>query len=812
MAQKHKLALAVALAVGFGSPAIAEWSNDPANSAILVTNKGNTPQIVADSKGGVYVSYRNDSYYWRNPNNSGFDVFVQHYNANGIQSWPEPVRAFDTSKQFASYYGTAIDEDDNVYIANDIYPSWNPHENSTVQIAKINNEGNFVWETPLNLTPNADYWDNGLGITMDAKGSHIVAAWARGYTSATVDGFSVLAGLTKDGEMLWQKEIQISEGRYTFATKPIIIGDSVMVLLEIAGQTGSSRTHYYLQKYALSDGSPKWAEPVAITSGANFDHPIDSALHVRLLADGEGGVLMSWYHSIGYNEGMLMLQHVNAEGRKKYPGQGLRFSGELRGNATPHMTDDGQNTYLVWPVHKKDIGEDELLHDYSAVRGVAISRSGELLWDTDDAEPKYLLPWRQWNTEGYPNDDWFKGYQDPQLIFNQNGKLNLTYGEETNFAYYLQAQVINPVNGETIGDVVPFSNGPVEVAGTVSSVRTTFGQPVMAFPYSYGPIRLVNFDGTGHSGVSQDVLIEQVPTQFLSPGEQKQLSLKLLDNVSSDHNASIESASEQVSAELTNNISTLDVTLSTDSLLTDNIAVTVTAEDQNAPLRTGSGVINVRTPLTMPPVITPMADQQMNEADSLTVAAEVQAMDYTNLEVQWEQTAGPVIEYQAEGTSLTLNSHYVAEDTLVSFTITATDGEKMSSQSVNVMVKNTVIPTISGGDTSATPGMPFSITPTISGALAPVSLNWTQASGANTVYTVAADGTLNGTAPLTTGTVTLSLHAVDANGQSFSHDFNVNVDNPEQPSSGGGMGWLGVLLGMLAIPLRRSGKTEQHKI
>lgn len=816
MARKHKLALAIVLAVGLPEAATAVWSNDPANSAIEVVSAGNTPHLVADKDGGVYVSYRNGGYYWRNPNNSGFDVFVQHYNANGEQSWAEPIRVFDTSKGFASYYGLAIDENNDAYIANDVYPGGNPSDHATVQVAKLKRDGTFAWNTPLNLTPDADYANNGLGITMDAKGKHVVVSWAKGFSGYTVDGFSALACLNSDGDILWQQDVQI-DGRYTFATSPIVMQDSVMVLLEVAAEVGTTNSHYYVQKYSLTDGSPLWAKPVAITSGDNFLHPVDSARSVEVIDDGEGGVVLSWYHLTGYNQGIILVQHVHADGSKAFSGQGLRVSGELLGNGATSLAYDGQNIYVTWSVNKKDYGADDKVHDYAGVRGVAISRSGDFLWDENgNPEPKFLMPWRQVVTDSaLPFDDWFKGYTNPALVFNQNGNLNLTYGAETNFAYHLYAQVIAPATGNNIGDAVSFSNGAVSVEGQVARTRTIFGQPVMAYPlkgYPNGPVRLLNFDGTAHSGVSQDVLVEQVPTQMLSPGQQKSLSLKVLDNVGTSHDFTASSSSSEVSAELTSDSAPLNLTISTDNLLTDAVPVTVTAQDLDTLSRVGTSVVKVQAPHIFAPVIKPIPDQQLSEGESLSVAVEVQSMVDGNVEIQWQQSAGPAIDFQADGAQLSINSHYVAEDTLVGFTVTASAAGQVSSQSFNLTVNNSVSPTISGSNTEAAPGKPFSITPAISGAHAPVSLNWTQSSGANTVYTMDADGTLHGTAPLTTGVVTLSLHAVDANGESFSHDFQVNVKNPDQPSSGGSSGWLGLLLGLLAIPLRRNHKSDTHQI
>ncbi|WP_341502724.1 hypothetical protein [Gallaecimonas sp. GXIMD4217] len=815
MTQKTYTALAVAVALGAMAPAWGQWPSEPATAPIQVTGNGNSPLVVADHQGGAYVSFRNGGYN-SFTDSGGFDIFLQHYDAQGNQSWPEPVLLFDTFKRFASSYDTVVDEEGNAYVANDIYPANNPSEQSTVQVAKVNKDGSLAWESPLNLTPGADLQVNGLGLDMAAKGEHIVVTWAKGHTGLTVDGFSGIACLDKDGKLLWSQDVQL-DGRYTYATKPVVTDDAVLVLLEVGKEPGTTQSHYQVQKYALADGKPLWPAPVAITSGDNLQHAVDSARSMDVMADGEGGMVIGWRHPTGPNLGILLLQHLHGDGTKSFPGQGLRVSGEHQGNGAASLAYDGDQYYFTWLAYKNEPDEEGFFIQHEAIKAVAVSRDGKFTWNpAGETEPGFVLPWKALFRSG-PVEDWFSGYQNPEFILNEAGQLNLTYGVEgIPTMYSLQAQVIDANAGTQVGDVVTFSDGSIQVGGRLGLGRTLFGQPLLAYTQGgfNGPVNLLNFDGNANSGVSQDILVEKPGPVLLAPGEQQRLELKVLDNIGSAHEAGADSGSSKVDAgaAIADKVVTLE--LAANDSLADSLPVVLTVQDLDRPERVVNDVIKVRAPRYLSPRIQPLQAHTLDEGQTLVVEAQAASPQGSELVLDWQQTAGPAVAFRAEGASLTLEAGFVAEDTQLEFTLSADDGTQAVSQVLAVKVVNTGNPVISGDDAQAAPGATFTLTPAISGAKAPVSLSWSQTGGARTVFTMSPDGTLTGTAPLTEGEVTLALSAEDANGEIFSKAFRLTVAEPVQPdtgSGGGSFGFATLFLGLLALARRTFGTPVQRK-
>lgn len=811
MTKKSYVAAVISLLLGTSTSAFAQWPSTPALDPIRVALDANSPLIAPDNDGGAFVSFRNGGFY---DDKGGFDVFIQHYDSLGNPSWNEPVLVFDTSKTWASYYGTVTDSEGNAYIASDIFEGSNYSDHSAVYLAKISKDGKLAWEQPLNLTPNVNLPVNGLGISLGAHADHIVAAWGKSRSSYTVDSFGSLTCVNKDGKLVWSKDITINNS-YTFATQPIVNDDSVIVLLEVGATPETTDSHFMLQKYSIIDGKPIWAEPVNITSGDNFAHRENSGRSVVVKSDGEGGVVLSFYHITGPNQGIILLQHVRADGQKVFQGQGLRLSGDSLENGAVSLAYDGDTYYVTWPASQSVQMESGESRHYSAIKGVAINQQGKFIWNSDGStQPRMLKEWKQLNTNG-PLNNWFSGYTNPAITLNEHGQLNMTYGEETIYKYYLYAQVIDVKTGNNQNLPVLFSDGPVDVIDNMAFGRTIFGQPILSYVVdsgtdsSGGTINLLNFDGNANSGISKDILVEKIAPINLSPGEEKLITLKVLDSTSQQHQKAVSSASGFVHSKMQEDAHKFTFSISTDNWLDTPDTVLAQVQDLDNVKRIGLSTIKVKAPRYRPPKVMPIKSITVNERETAQITATIDAAADAKLEFNWLQTAGPSVNFTTNNSQLNIATDYVAADTKLTFALSVTDGVLVSQEHVDVIVKNTSTPTIEGADAEAQLGQQFTLKPTITTAKLPVSYHWSQVSGARTVYTVGNEGSLNGTAPLSHGAVTFLLEAKDANGEMFSKNFNVNVTEPSSvDSSGGSLGFSLLLLGLFGIWKRIFGKYQ----
>ena len=225
--------------------------------------------------------------------------------------------------------------------------------------------------------------------------------------------------------------------------------------------------------------------------------------------------------------------------------------------------------------------------------------------------------------------------------------------------------------------------------------------------------------------------------------------------------------------------------------------------------RVGLSAIKVKAPSYRPPKVMPFSSISINEGENSQITASIDAAADAKLEFSWQQTAGPSVNFTNNNSQLDIATDYVAADAKLTFALSVTDGVLVSQEHVDVIVKNTSSPTLKGADTQAQLGQQFTLKPMITSAKLPISYHWSQVSGARTVYTVGNEGSLNGTAPLSNGSVTFLLEAKDANGEMFSKSFNLSVaEQSSSDSSGGSLGFSILLLGLLGIWKRIFGKSQ----
>lgn len=425
-----------------------------------------------------------------------------------------------------------------------------------------------------------------------------------------------------------------------------------------------------------------------------------------------------------------------------------------------------------------------------------------------------LKDWKRLNTEG-PLDNWFSGYTNPAITLNEHGHLNMTYGEETIYKYYLYAQVIDTKTGDNRSLPVSFSDGPIEVIDNMAFGRTIFGQPLLSYVVdsetdsSGGTLNLLNFDGNANSGISKDILVEKIAPINLSPGEDKLITLKILDSKSQHHEKTVSSSAGVVNSQVQEAANKLAFTISTDNWLELPDTVLAKVQDLDNVERVGLSVIKVKAPSYRPPKVMPFSSISINEGEHAQITASIDAAADAKLEFSWQQTAGPSVSFTNNNSQLDIATDYVAADTKLTFALSVTDGVLVSQEHVDVIVKNTSSPTLKGADTQAQLGQQFTLKPMITSAKLPISYHWSQVSGARTVYTVGNEGSLNGTAPLSNGSVTFLLEAKDANGEMFSKSFNLSVaEQSSSDSSGGSLGISLLLLGLLGIWKRIFGKSQ----
>jgi len=139
------------------SSAFGQWNSDPALPIAVCTETGtqNGVQSFADGAGGVYT-------FWfdARTGNNLWDVYGQHYNAEGIAQWEAG------GKEIINYEGRV-----NIFriisLPNaEFIITWNVQQspvmaNNGIYVQKMNSNGEFIWSEDVKVRNDSSY-PNGI--------------------------------------------------------------------------------------------------------------------------------------------------------------------------------------------------------------------------------------------------------------------------------------------------------------------------------------------------------------------------------------------------------------------------------------------------------------------------------------------------------------------------------------------------------------------------------------------------------------------------------------------------------------------------
>lgn len=289
------------------APCLAQWSADSSVNLAVADLSGEQTQskIRPTADGGAFIS-------WFDNRSGGYDVYLQRIDKNGVEQWQHNgILIADRSYSSTQDYGLAVDADGDALI------TYRDDRSGGSQIGAnlVSPDGTLLWGAAgVTLTSGANGNSPKCAVLSDGT-------YAIGWTGATSPASVIVQRLNADGVEQWSPPISLSEPSRPFNLSDIKEGEDGSVVLLWVRCSGTncvtSNKHLYAQKLA-SDGSLSWnsGSPVIVFSATS----LQTAYFPTMVADGSGGVVISWYETGGSRNAYV--QHLDAGGNFLFAASG----------------------------------------------------------------------------------------------------------------------------------------------------------------------------------------------------------------------------------------------------------------------------------------------------------------------------------------------------------------------------------------------------------------------------------------------------------------------------------------------------------
>lgn len=350
----------------FASLAWGQWSSDPAvNLPIADKTSGNDqvqPKLKPLPNGGWYISWFDSDP--TTPPRVGYDVRLQHLDANGNQLFPHlGIEVANLSNSSTQDYGLDIDTSNNALIA---FLDTREGSNQQVTAAKVGPGGREIWgKLGVQLTSDSGF--HAIPKIAGTTDGDVVVAW-------TTDSNVILQKLDANGNPLWGTGIVLSESGYNYTVADLHAADNGSVILSWVRDQGFGSNRQLRANKFSSTGAALWgASNVSIfdTGSLQFGN------FPYFITDGSGGAVFSWYTSSPSLQ--CYAQHIRPNGSEAFPHNGSACSlntANVRVSPSVSYRASTDETFVFWT-------EEDSNQFTNGVSGQKFNGAGTSQWGPD---------------------------------------------------------------------------------------------------------------------------------------------------------------------------------------------------------------------------------------------------------------------------------------------------------------------------------------------------------------------------------------------------------------------------------------------
>jgi hypothetical protein len=358
----NRTAVALVLAAA-ATPAIAQFSSDPANQLVVANQGGDQNQPKIRLAGGSFsVSYLSTQ-------GTGWDTWIQRLSSTGgEQLVHNGIVSDDTNFSSTEDYGLAIDGAGNTIVA-----FRDDHTGITqIGVQKVAPDGSLPWGsfgvTVSAATVNGDVHTPNVVIASD--GTYVVN-YSRGSPSR-----AWFQKVDPAGNLLWGggAGVNIAPATNGYIAAGMVAGDNgsvISAMYTFGSFTVSRRVH--AQKLDGATGAQLWnsGTPIILQTAST----LQSGNWPAVISDGNNGLIAAWYET-ATGAFMCRAQHVDSSGNQLFPAGGAAVAGttgRLRVSPWPAYDAASGSTYMLYT-------ESNTLQSLWAVYGQRLDASGNRQW------------------------------------------------------------------------------------------------------------------------------------------------------------------------------------------------------------------------------------------------------------------------------------------------------------------------------------------------------------------------------------------------------------------------------------------------
>lgn len=335
------LTLLLILNLAIHNKATAQWTIDPANPAIVcdAVNRQITVNSIADGEGGLYTFWMDSRLgtFW-----DVWDLWGQHYNADGEAQWEANGREIINYDGRVSSYTLMLEDDGTIMLAWTITHSTNTTDNGAY-IRRMDSDAENVWEEDIQLLDEGDH-TNSIGSIKMVKSlnSYFIAT----QTYAFGQGYIRVNKIDENGTFLWPYGGSLGSGMSGGYGSFTITADDFDGFYILKSSGNGLGAWLYCRRFSgNSDINSTWSDWVTVTTGT---------AGLGYMYDGIGdplGVTIVWQGTgepAGSGSNLYSRRLLATTGAMDWEGSTLSVSAEVGPQYNFYWKKRGNQYYITW--------------------------------------------------------------------------------------------------------------------------------------------------------------------------------------------------------------------------------------------------------------------------------------------------------------------------------------------------------------------------------------------------------------------------------------------------------------------------------